>query len=162
MLNSYSHAVPLPDGTLQKDGAKFGARILKTVFTPERDEIVLDLKGAYDSANILKLERRMVYDRVNGTVTVSDDALLAEPGTYESPISTFGQIVKGETENGFAIVRRDGGREKRLGFTVDTFGAKWRVKEEKIPNPTRTEPTRWAVVFDRPSARHRVRFVFRR
>jgi hypothetical protein len=162
MLNSYSHAVPLPDGTLQKDGKKFGARILKTVFTPARDEIVLDLKGAYDSANILKLERSMVYDRIGGTVTVSDDVRLVKPGTYESPISTFGEIVKGEAKNAFAIVRRDGGREKRLGFTVDASGADWTVKEEKIPNPTRTEPTRWAAVIGRPSARHKVTFIFSR
>ena len=70
MLNSYGHAVPLPDGTLQSDGKKFAARIAGTSFSDARDEIVLDLKGAYKSANILKLERRMVYDRANGTVTV--------------------------------------------------------------------------------------------
>ena len=160
MLNSYAHAVPLPDGTLQSPGKDFTAKILHTDFTPDRDEIVLDLKGAYKSDNILKLERRMVYDRVNGTVTVSDDVRFAKPGPYESPISTFGTVVKRDAPGAFTIARRARGGEKRLDFTVDTKGAKWHVKEEKIPNPKRTEPTRWAVVMDVPSMSHSVTFRF--
>ena len=160
MLNSYGHAVPLPDGTLQSPGKKFAARIAGTSFSDARDEIALDLKGAYKSANILKLERRMVYDRANGTVTVSDDVRFAKAGPYESPISTFGEVVERDAPGAFAIVRKTKHGVKRLDFTVDANGAKWHVKEEKIPNPTRTEPTRWAVVVDKPSKSHSVTFRF--
>lgn len=162
MLNSYAHAVPLPDGTLQRAGKAFSAKVLRTDFTDPCDEIVLDLKGAYSSTNILKLERRMVYDRANGAVTVSDNALFLKPGTYESPISTFGRIVKRSGENAFTIVRKTRYGERRLDFTVDTCGVEWRLKEEKIPNPQREEPTRWAVVFDTPSTAHSVTFRFSR
>ena len=162
MLNSYGHAVPLPDGTLQSDGKKFAAKIAGTSFSDARDEIVLDLKGAYKSTNILKLERRMVYDRANGTVTISDDARFAKAGPYESPISTFGEVVKRDAPGAFSIVRKTTQGEKRLDFTVDTKGAKWHVKEEKIPNPKRREPTRWAVVIDEPSESHSVTFRFSR
>ena len=162
MLNSYSHAVPLPDGTLQSDGKKYTAKILKRDFSPERDVITLDLKGAYNSSNILKLERRMTYDRRNRTVTVRDCALFAKPGAFESPLSTFGVVENGSKPGSFVIVRRVGDAQKRLGFTVDAHGAKWTLKEEKIPNPTRAEPTRWAVVIDKPSVRHEVEFVFSR
>jgi hypothetical protein len=103
----------------------------------------------------------MVYDRINGVVTVSDDVRLAKPGKYESPISTFGAVVKNSAGESFAIVHKTENDEKRLGFTVKTNGAKWNVKEEKIPNPTRTEPTRWAVVIDKPSTKHKVTFVFK-
>ena len=160
MLNSYGHAVPLPDGTLQSDGKKFAARIAGTSFSDARDEIVLDLKGAYKSENILKLERRMVYDRANGTVMVSDDARFAKAGPYESPISTFGEGGKRDAPGSFSIVRKTNQGVKRLDFTVDTKGAKWHVKEEKIPNPKRREPTRWAVVIDEPSTSHSVSFRF--
>jgi len=159
MLNSYGHAVPFPDGTLQAAGKIYSAKVISTSFADDRDEIVLDLRPVYTNSNILAMTRSLVYSRDIPSVTVSDYAVFAANGTYESPISTYGTVER-SGENKFSIVRKTKNGIERLDFTVDTNGAKWHIKEEKIPNPKRTEPTRWAVVIDNPAKEHRVKFCF--
>ena len=163
MLNSYAHAVPYPDGTLQGAGQDRSAQIILTRFTDEKDVVELDLRGAYTNDNIRTLTRRLAYDRARARIGVRDHVAFARPAPYETAISTFGTIEKGETEGSFAIVRRtrDGKGVLRLPFTVDCGGAKWHVKEERIPNPTRDEPTRFAIVLDEPVAEATVTVLFR-
>ena len=153
MLNSYSHAVPRIDGTLQSPGRKFAAKIMGHGFSDDRDWLELDLAGAYNltnAAKLTKLVRRFEYARTDGRVTVEDSVAFSVPAAFETAVSTYGRIQPGPTPGTFAIVRTSGSNEVRLAFSVDAHGAKWHVKEEKIPNPKRTEPTRWAVVLDEP------------
>ena len=161
MLNSYGHAVPYPAGTLQAGGKEYGAKVLKTEFSDERDAIVLDLTGAYTNANVTSVKRALVYDRAKAVVTIEDRVTFARPAAYESPVSTYGTVTRAD-ENAFVLTRTDAGRNltRSLNLKVDTHGAKWHVKEEKIPNPERTEPTRWAVVLDEPQKEVRVTFRF--
>lgn len=161
MLNSYGHAVPYPDGMLQGAGKERSAKILSTDFTDARDTIELDLRDAYTNGNIRTLTRRLTYDRAGATVEVRDHVVFGRPATYESPISTFGKVEKGAAEGTFVIVRETSAGVKRLAFAVDAGGTKWHVKEEKVPNPGRTEPTRFAIVLDEPVAEATVTFLFK-
>jgi len=160
MLNSYGHAVPYPAHTLQAAGAR-SAKVLRTDFTKERDEIVLDLRPTYTNDCILELTRSLAYVRGKGrqSATISDSVAFSHPETYECPIITYGRVER-RGDAAFTIVRPSNCGEKRLDFTVDTAGAKWHVKEEKIPNPKRTEPTRWAVVLDEPATKCSVTLRF--
>ena len=159
MLNSYGHAVPYPDGTLQAAGKEYRAKILRKEFLDSRDTLVLDLKPTYTNDNIHVLERTLVYDRGISSAMISDRAVFSKPSTYECPIITYGKVEK-RGENAFAIIRKSDQVVKRLDFTVDTNGAKWHVKEERLPNPRRVEPTRWAVAIDEPSVEHAVTLTF--
>ena len=161
MLNSYGHAVPMIDGTLQAAGRERTSKIVRTSFTDELDAIALDLTGAYTNAILKSLVREMTYRRPEGKVEISDRVEYARAGRFETPLSTYGKIER-LGENDFVIVRETKNGVKRLAFTVDTQGAKWHVKEEKIPNPKRTEPTRWSVVFDEPATEFNVKFTFSR
>ena len=161
MLNSYGHAVPYPAGLLQNPGREFGAQILSTDFTDARDVFELDLRGAYPAdANLKTLTRRLTYDRANASVELVDHVTFAAPSSFESPVSTFGKVEKGAREDAFTIVRETREGVKRLDFAVDCGGAKWHVKEEKIPNPGRTEPTRFAIVLDEPATEATVTLRF--
>ena len=153
ILNSYSHAVPRPDRTLQGAGRAFASKIVGHGFSDRRDWIELDLAGCYqltNAAKLAKLTRRFGYDRAAGVVTVEDAVAFTEPAAFETPISTFGRVVAGPDPNTFVILRASGADEARLLFSVDTHGAKWHVSEDVVVNPRRESPRRWAVVLDEP------------
>ena len=131
MLNSYGHAVPYPAGTLQAGGKAYGAKVLKTEFTDERDAIVLDLTGTYTNANVTSVRRALVYDRAKAVVTIEDRVTFARPAAYESPVSTYGTVTK-SAEDAFVLTRTDANRKltRSLNLKVDALGRRARRAAE--------------------------------
>ncbi len=159
--NSYGHNVPLPAGVLQKTGAKYGAKVVSTRFSDDRDTIVLDLSGAYADPRIIELSRSMTYCRDDETVIVEDVAAFTEPSSFETPVTTYGDVIETDRKDEFVVVRKDGGSEKRLYFSVDASGAKWHVKKETFHNDRYGVLVRFAVVLDDTTLKAKVRLRFR-
>ena len=149
VLNSYGHPVPLVDGRMQADfrhrgGPRPKTRIVRTDFTDARDEIVVDLTGAYPGAtNLVSLTRTFVYDRAAGAFTVRDAAKFSRPSAFESPIVTL-------------VPDRLAGR-----YSVTAKGGAWEVREEVIENPDRKPPTRLAVAFKEPVTEAETQVMFK-
>lgn len=145
VLSSYAHPVPVVDGKLQSTGRKFSAKVLKTDFTPERDTIVLDIKGAYGVKSLVSLVRTFVFDRVNDTFSVTDRVEFSEPSAFADVYTTF----KGEK---FGEVDVD---------VIVTKGGETRTSKEHIANPDRIEPERHLVEFVKPVTEAEVTFRFK-
>ncbi len=93
VLNSYGHSVPVVDGLLQRTGAEAKGVVISTDFTPARDSIRLDLKSAYASPKLLKLERSFIFSRTEPcSIEVRDDFELSSPGSFEEALVVFGDF----------------------------------------------------------------------
>ena len=163
MRNSYGHSVPYlsseyrPYFGMQKAGKEFSAKILKTRFSEDRDFVVLDLSGAYADGRVKRLDRRMGFDRMAGRVVVEDAGEFSEPVGFQTAITTYGTVSPTDDPDVFTIARTSPSRgTKRIKFHVNAHGAKWSPRIERIPNPKRTEPTRFGIVLDSPAEAVRV------
>ena len=160
VLNSYGHPVPRVGGELQGTGPAFGAKVLRTDFTSDRDTVVYDLSGAYPAkVPIVKLERTVVFDRKANEITVSDEVEFAEPTAFESPVIAWEKPRMNADWNRFSLVRK--GVDESLDVTVDVHGGEWDMREEFIENPRRVQPYRLAVAFREPILKGQIAFRYR-
>ena len=160
VLNSYGHPVPRVGGELQGTGPAFGAKVLRTDFSPDRDTIVYDLSGAYPAkVPIVKLERTVVFDRKTNEITVSDEVVFAEPTAFESPVIAWEKQRMNAERNRFSLVRK--GVDESLDVAVDVRGGEWDMCEEFIENPRRVQPYRLAVAFREPILKGLIAFRYR-
>ena len=160
LFRSYGHPVPRVGGELQGTGPAFGAKVLRTDFTPDRDTVVYDLSGAYPAkVPIVKLERTVVFDRKANEITVSDEVEFAEPTAFESPVIALEKPVVGVDKAHFTL--RRAGASASLGIEVSVQGGEWEMREEFIPNPHRVQPYRLAVAFREPIRKGIIAFRYR-
>ena len=146
VLNSYGHPVPRVGGKLQGAGPAFGAKVIKTEFTPDRDTIVYDLAGAFPAeVPIVKLVRTVAFDRNTDEVSVVDEAEFAEPTAFESPVIAWEKPQPGADKAHFTLTRV--GAAGALDVEVSVDGGEWDMHEEFIANPNRVQPYRLAVTF---------------
>ena len=158
VLNSYGHPVPRVGGCLQGTGPAFGAKVLKTEFTVDRDTVVYDLSGAYPAkVPIVKLVRTVVFDRKADEITVRDEVEFAEPTAFESPLIAQEKPVAGADKAHFTMRRG----ETSLDVVVSAEGGEWDVREELIENPHRVQPYRLAVAFRQPVRKGTIEFRYR-
>ena len=149
MLSSYGHAVPVVAGKLQSPGLQFAAKVVSTLFTPDRDTVVLDLAGGYEVPALKNLTRTFDYSRIgNGSLRVSDTFVYREPATFGTALITFGPC------------RKTGPSEWTVGegvgavcVTVHTQGAKFSVNVEPITEdtPDGRHPNRIGIDLIKPS-----------
>jgi hypothetical protein len=132
VLNSYGHPVPVIAGRLQQVGREFEAKVVKTDFAEDRDEIVYDLAKGYDVPGLKSLVRRMVFDRKGGTITIEDAIEFAEPSKFEVPYVTCRDYVKDEAARHFVLRHPNGGRS--LALDIES-SAPVVFRDEKIENP---------------------------
>jgi len=89
--NSYGHPVPVIGGQLQLNATKVHPQVLSTSFSPEHDQMVINLKPAYGVPALQKLTRCMDYDRSGkGTITLTDEAIFTSLTTFEDALITHG------------------------------------------------------------------------
>jgi hypothetical protein len=159
--NSYGHNVPVVAGKLQEVGEKYGARLVTTKFSDNLDSIVFDLTGAYAVKELQKLHRRMSYSRNESFVEIEDMVAFQVPSSFETPVTTYGDVIEGKGPNEFIVAANQKGVEKRLRFIVDAGNAKWHTKKEVFDNSKYGKLVRFAIVLDNPvrSAAVKLRFV---
>ena len=162
--NSYGHPVPYVDGTMQSAGAQFAARVMGTSFADDRDEVKLDLKGAYACDKVDRLVRRFTYWRDRGQLVVTDDVKLKSPGAFESPIITFGTVTP-KGDGLYEIVYKGG--HCRVMCRVEATGGTLVTKSEELSfigrkgDPrARGVPTRFAFAFAEPVTEATITFTY--
>lgn len=91
VMSSYGHSTPLVDGQLQRPGKASQGKLLKTEFTPLKDEMSMDLSSCYAVEGLRKLERNWVFTR-NGTggMVLEDRFECARPIRFETTLIGLG------------------------------------------------------------------------
>lgn len=165
MINSYGHPVPVPNGRLQGTGRRFEGRLLSSSFEEGRDVLTFDLSKAYDAkdARVSVLERTFAYDRTNRTVAVTDRVAFDGKGRFSVPVVTPGRMLpSGDGEYILSVpYGKDGKRTCRVAVSVKVDGSPWKIEEDRIDNPGRISPNRYAVTLTDPVASAEVSVSYR-
>ena len=158
VLNSYGHPVPVVAGKLQGNGPDFAAKVLSTSFADARDEVVLDISGAYPEKP-RKLTRTAVFDRSVPKAVVRDEVSFAAPAAFESAFVARYAIEKGpDGKSLFVTGKGNRGGARRIRVDVRAFGGAWELAEDVIKNPGRPSAHRVAVRFKEPVSDASVEF----
>ncbi len=152
VINSYGHPVPVVNGALQSPGAKFAGKVLSTEFAEGRDTVTFDLLGAYDgaAAKAKSLVRAFVYDRAAHAVTVADRVAFEGEGTFSVPVVTAGTLEPAGGEGAYRLLLSGKGRKVAAQVEIRVSGARWKMEHERIENPNRVSPNRYAIVLEGP------------
>jgi hypothetical protein len=156
VLSSYGHSVPVVDGQLQATGRQAEAKVLKTLFTPARDEFALDLTSAYPVKGLNQLTRAFTYDRSDGTSLQVEDELHAErPMTFETALITYGTLERKQD----GALNITNGANGGVRVSVETGGEPYEVTEEVIQANmvgTKLKPRRIAVRLVEPNSKAKI------
>jgi hypothetical protein len=146
VLNSYGHPVPVIAGKLQSPGRQFEAKIVSSSFSPEKDELVVDLTDAYRIPELKSLVRTFVYDKTAMKVTVKDEAEMTEPSVFSTPVITYCDVKKYASDPSKLVLERKTSKGvKSVNVDIDAAGADWKLEEEIIENPGREDVKRYGV-----------------
>lgn len=163
IINSYGHPVPVLNGTLQKEGGKFGGKVRETLFSHGCDTLALDILGAYDmsGAKTKSLVRTFTYDRAEKCVSVTDKVEFDGFGKFSVPVITAGTLMKvaGDGTYRLTVPQKDG-KTLAAKVVISVKGAGWRIEEERIDNPFRVSPNRYAITLSEPVASAEVSVVY--
>lgn len=89
LLNSFGHPVPVVAGQLQRAGEDAQAIVISERFQDDLDEVVLDLRAAYDVLGLEALTRHFRYKRSEGVIEVKDQVVFADANAFETALITF-------------------------------------------------------------------------
>ena len=157
VLSSYAHPVPYPAGTLQSQGRSFAGKVLKADFSDAKDVYSLDLKGAYEVPGLLSLVRTLEFDRARMRAEIVDEVAFESPSSFAVPVITYCEVEKSADGRSFTL-RSKGGR--RVKVSVSATGGEWRLAEEIVKNPGRSDVRRLAVEMVSPVKRAAVKMSF--
>ena len=148
MINSYGHPLPVLNGTLQSDGRKFAAKVIKTDFSDGKDVISMELAGAYDRAKSKanSLVRTFTYDRQAKSVAVSDAVAFDGEGSFSVAVITCGTLEKAVDGNYILTVGEDAAKQ-RIAVEIQTGGIPFEMSAERIENENRISPNRYAITL---------------
>ena len=151
VLNSWGHNVPVVAGCLQKTGAQYAAKVLKTDFNEKEDSLLLDYAAAYDVKACRKLTREFVYSRMETKFSVEDQVEFDSPQTFEVPMVT----ITGWKKDGKNVILGEGKSAVRAVICVKADGKEmtdWTLKEDgfKADFAARESARRLAIVLPNP------------
>ena len=155
-VGSFGHPVPLVAGVEQQPGAQAKSKTVRTDFTHEKDGITLDIASAYNVPALQKLERTMEYNRAGkGSVTFTDHFEYAQPGAFETGISTR-SAWKQVSANTLLLTR---GKEK-MQVTFSSPGSKLSLRSEKIAEGG-TPYSRIGIFIDKPATSGEISITYK-
>lgn len=126
VLNSFGHPVPRIGETLQSTGAGFRGEILSTRWSPDLDQVVMDLAPAYEVDGLKELTRQIGYSRVDeGAITLTDGIDMESPEIFETALVSYGKW-ESRGENRALLYQGDAALEltwssEPAGVEVSTF-----------------------------------------
>jgi hypothetical protein len=128
--SSRGHSVPVPNGQEQLPGMEHGAVLLEHDADASTDRMVLDMKGAYPQEADLAMLRRTVAmhrEAPRGWVELVDEVRFGtRPGSFESVLTTFGQVEVGTDA---ALLSGERGALRVL-FDPDVVAARVEVEKD--------------------------------
>lgn len=159
VLNSFGHPVPRVAGQLQRTGRQAAAKVMQTDFTDEVDTIVLDLRAAYAVDALQQLQRTFAYSRHGtGTLTVTDEVRLIEPGSFETALVTFSKWRQ-ISPNRLLV----GEGDETVEVTIDSGEHGFQVEPVEIDEDLKggKTPTRLGIRLDEPVKQARIVLTIR-
>lgn len=157
VLNSFGHPVPVVAGKLQPTGRAYAAKVLRTSFTPERDEIELDLTGAYAVQELQSLRRTFSYDRSGRALTITDSVRFAKPCAFSDPLVTHLGFERSPDPARVGLTNAT----RRASVAIAVQGSPYDLEETLLDNPGRPASRRLAVTLRQPVTAATVTFTFR-
>ncbi|ACU06152.1 heparinase II/III family protein [Pedobacter heparinus] len=127
-ISSFGHPVPLIADSTQRPGAQARSKTTHSNFTPEKDEVTLDISSAYNVPGLKKLERTMVYNRQgSGSVTFEDVFEYTEAKKFETAVVTR-SVWKQVSDSTLLLTRND----QKMLVTFSSPGNKLSLRSEEI------------------------------
>lgn len=155
ILNSYGHPVPIIGGKLQVLAGKAKPVVLTTSFTPENDEITMDITSAYDVPSLTKLTRKMDFIRAEtGEIIITDEATFRDPTAFEDALITHGEWRQIDAKNLELTLK-----SSKLLVSIDSSES-FHLNPEKISDQGIVF-TRIGLVFDKPASNAKITMVFK-
>jgi hypothetical protein len=166
-INSWGHPVPLVAGRMQREAIKIKAPVLDIQRSALRDEILMDLRDAYEVSSLQSLTRRMTHERGSKDgkaaqrIVIEDQMKAQQPITFESALTTLGGIAPDALQKNSYVFTSAAlvGREQvqKLRVTVQSDAA-WEWIQETVDEEG-IRFTRAAVRLLAPTAQAQVSFV---
>ncbi|MRT93788.1 hypothetical protein [Ancylomarina sp. 16SWW S1-10-2] len=127
--SSWGHPVPRINKSLQSNGIEFKGKILQTSFNKEADNLVMDIKPAYEISGLEKLERSVVNDKTGkGCITITDNFEASESVSFGTAImvNVDYKIVGDNT----IIINSE---NQKVKVEISSVGGKVIIKDEVVP-----------------------------
>jgi hypothetical protein len=161
--NSYGHPVPVVAGQLQGTGRHCRAEVLEHKTSADRDEVLMDLARAYPVPDLVKLERRLAFERKQRTVTITDEVTFREPQSFGTALVTYGKVSRRAS---ILTITQDDASVK-VDITVEGAKPVFDRKELKADwlggkgKPVENNPLRIGITCDRPITRAEIGILIR-
>ncbi|GIZ09789.1 heparinase II/III family protein [Flavobacterium sp. UMI-01] len=129
--SSWGHPVPRIDDKLQSNGRTFEGKIIKTNFQSNKDEIVLDIKPAYEIPELVSLVRTVINDKSgNGTISIQDDFKTSKAVSFGTAIMTYSKY---EIKDGNTIVLTSLENNHKVKVEIKAVGGEIKILPEVVP-----------------------------
>ncbi|WNR42655.1 heparinase II/III domain-containing protein [Paenibacillus roseipurpureus] len=114
--SSAGHSVPMLNGHHQVEGVHHRAQVLDVERAMAYDRLTLELRGAYEMPALQGLEREFYVDKMQGTLTLTDEFVFNETGvtvterfvTQHKPVLVRSGEIRLEAHANEQFVRYDG------------------------------------------------------
>jgi len=134
VLSSFGHDVPVISGKLQSSGPRARGIVKQTGFSDACDVLDLDIRSAYNVAELRKLDRRFSYRRGSSpALEVHDAAEFSRPTSFETALITWSKWIRRST-NELQI----GMANDAVVVTIETSGVPFELNEEVIHEDVHT------------------------
>jgi hypothetical protein len=139
---SYGHPVPLVAGKQQEPGAQAQAKLVRKNFSETQDELVMDIRSAYDVPELTRLERASIYNRTGkGSFKITDTFAATTPIAFETAVVTCRKCKKKDDRT--LLIESD---LETLKVSLSS-SHKFLIKQEEIKNEGKPY-SRIAIVID--------------
>ena len=148
VINSFGHPVPRINDTLQKTGAAAKGVVIAKSFSDAEDSFAIDLTSAYPVEGLKQLTRTSYFNRTDGgangakhpggQLLVIDKGELEKPGTFETALITFSNVVRiteADQAESFDLLVGDNAKEAvrvTVNFTNDVEPLKIKYEMTEI------------------------------
>ncbi|PQV48983.1 hypothetical protein CLV33_104190 [Jejuia pallidilutea] len=127
--SSWGHPVPRINNILQSNGYEFKGEVLKTDFKEMRDEVVMNIKPAYEVDGLNVLERTMINDKSGyGAISVTDYFEASNNVTFGTALMTFSEY---EIINNNTIILTS--KNHKLKVEISSVGGEIIINPEPVP-----------------------------
>jgi hypothetical protein len=129
--SSWGHPVPRIDDKLQSNGKEFRGKVIQTDFISESDEVIMDIKSAYEVPGLTSLVRTMKNSKTGaGIISVKDEFSAETPLSFGTAISTFSKY---EVIDEKTIILTSVENKVKVKVEIECEGGEVKIVPEPVP-----------------------------
>lgn len=126
--NSLGHSVPVIDGFTQRTGKEARGVVVEKSFSALQDYVKLDMRSAYGSLKLLKLERSFKFNRgAKPSLEICDEFAFKAPASFEEALIVFGDFER--MSDGSLAVSYKG---RTVSIRIETGQASFDIARERF------------------------------